>query len=790
MLRNYLKTALRNLARNRFFTILNIFGLALGMSICLVIIAVVTFLFRYDDFHTSREQIFRITTNIKDNQSNPSFATAPVGLANVLKEDVPGVDKVVRISYSLREDVSYHEMEIPVDGFFSDPEFLTVFNFPLLKGNANEALSKPNSIVISEETASKIFGDKDPLGELINIAPYGELVVTGVLNNVPANSHMRFDVVASYSTLLSHNSSIIDDQDNLSDFHSSYIYMLLEKDKNASTIESVLDGIAKSKYDKPGVAASFQLQNLDDIILGPVLYDNIGPAWHALPVIIGCLMTLVILIPACANYVHLSISQSLKRMREIGIRKAMGGQRYQIFFQFVAETVITMMFAVVLAYFFFEIIRGEALIALAEANTMDLTPGWTTFVGFIAFALLVGLIAGVVPAIYFSKMQPVKALKGKFVQSRGGFPVRKIVLTAQFVLSLVFIMVVTIMMRQYRHSLDYELGFDQSNILDIDLQNVDHSLLRNELGKLSAVQSVGMSSHIIGLESRNEYVKTPATNDSLETHSIAIDENFISTMELELLYGRGFSGTDSENERVIVVNEQFAKALSITSPMNALNQPVVIRDGEEVRIVGILKNFNYASLRDSIGSFFFEYDPSQLRHANVKLQGGDRSEQNASIEMAWKNIGGESKLSAKMLSDEIAEAYAFYFEVVKMWGFLGILAIAVACMGLLGTVVFTIKGRIKEISLRKVMGASSQSLVFLLSRDFVFLMIIASLITVPSVYAIVDQMLVRMQYYRLDIGFFEIALSLFIMIALGLSTILSQTMRAANSNPAENLKVE
>ncbi len=744
MLLNYLKTAIRNLARNRFFTILNVVGLALGMSICLVIIAVLAFLFRYDDFHTSRERIFRVTTYIQDNQGNPSFATAPVGLSRVLKEDVPGVDKVIRIKHTLQEGAIYDQKEILIDGFFADPEFLTVFDFPLLKGSASQALAQPNSIVLAEETATKIFGDKDPIGELIRIPSYGELVVTGILGNVPANSHMRFDAVASYSTLMNRQ-SFLDDEDNLMDFHRSYIYILLSEDRDPAAIEAVLDNVAKDKYDSPGIAASFKLQNLDDIILGPVLSDNIGPAWHALPVTIGCLMTLVILIPACANYVHLSISQSLKRMREIGVRKVMGGQRHQIFLQFVAETVITMMFALVLAYVFFELIRGEAMVALAEANTMDLTPGWMAFAGFFAFAILVGLVAGVVPALYFSKMQPVTALKGKLVHSRSGFPVRKIVITAQFVLSLVFIMVVTIMMRQYRHSLNYELGFDQHQVLSIELQNVDHALLKNELEKLSTAGSVTMSSHIIGLESAQAYVKTTNDIDSLKADWMSVDEDFISTMGLELVYGRNFARNNSGNERMIVVNEQFAKALSDGSPMNALNQSIVAGE-KELRVVGILRNFHYASLRDSIGNFFLEYDPTRFRHAMVKLQPGDLEEQKAIVETAWKKVGGDSKIMASQLSDKIAEAYAFYFEVVKMWGFLGILAIAVACMGLLGTVVFTIRGRVKEISLRKVMGASSESLVVLLSRDFILIMIIASLITVPSVYAIVDQMLMRTQH--------------------------------------------
>ena len=791
MLRNYLKTALRNLSRNRFFAILNVFGLALGMSISLVIIALLGFLHRYDDFHPLKERLYRVITDVKDNRDNPSFASAPVGLSAVLKNDLPGVEKVVRINSTLNEEVAYNEKKIPVDGYFADPDFLKVFNFPLLKGNPVEALTKPNSIVITEETARKIFDDKDPMGELINVPPYGEMMVTGVFKKVPANSHMLFDAVASYSTLLSYRGpAFVESEDGWTNFYHSYVYMLLSDNANPAAIQAGINDVAKDKYKKADFTASFQLQNIDDITLGPQLYNSIGPSWDALAVTLGSLITLVILVPACANYVNLAISQSLKRMREIGVRKVMGGQKRQIFLQFIVETVITMMISLVLAYFFFELIRDEALITLADASMMDLTPTFQTFVGFFVFALFVGLFAGIVPALYFSKVSPVYALKGKIVNNGGGFPVRKIMITTQFVLSLGFIMTVMIMLHQHRYSVNYDFGFDQENVLDVKTQNVDPQLLKNELGKLSSVESIGMSSLIIGLDSRSVYVKNVAGKDSVETHSISIDENFISLMNLELIYGRDFSGNATENSRIIIINEQFAKTIDPDAPLNSINQLVTLRDGKEARVAGIVKDFHYGSLRNPIGNFFFEYDPSQFRHANVRFQGGSSAEQIAAVAAAWKTVGGESKFDGRMLSDEIKDSYAFYYEVIKLWSFLGLLAITVACMGLLGTVVFTIKGRLKEISLRKVMGASSESLVVLLSKDFVFLMVIASLITVPAVYFMINQLMEHTQYYRVDIGAGDVVISLLIMLVLAMATILSQTVRAANTNPVDNLKVE
>lgn len=791
MFRNYLKTALRNLSRNKIFTILNVFGLALGMSISLVIIAVLSFLHRYDDFHPLKERLYRVITDVKDNKRNPSFASAPVGLSTILKHDVPGVEKVVRINGTLNEEFGYNEKKIPVSGYFADPEFLTLFNFPLLKGNPAEALTKPNSIVLTEESARKIFDDKDPMGELVNVPPYGEMIVTGILKKIPANSHMQFEAVASYETLLSYRGpSFIDREDGWKDFYNSYVYMLLSDNANPSAIETALNNVGKEKYKKTDFIALFKLQNLDDIVLGQQVFNNLGPTWDAFGVTLGSLVTLLILIPACANYVNLAISQSLKRMREIGVRKVMGGQKKQIFFQFVIETVVTMMFALVLSYVFFELIRGEALTTLADASIMDLTPTPATFVAFFVFALVVGLVAGVVPALYFSKVTPVYALKGKIVNTGRGFSMRKVMITTQFILSLGFIMIVMITLHQYRYSINYDFGFDQENVVDVNLQNVDPSLLKNEVSKVSSVESIALSSLIIGLDSRSVYVKNVAGKDSVETHSISIDENFISTMNLELVYGRGFSENATENARVIVINEQFAKTIDPDAPLNSINQLVTLKDNKEVRVAGIVKDFHYGSLKDPIGNFFFEYDPAVFRHANVRLQPGDHKEQIAAVAATWKTYGGESKFSARMLSDEIKDAYYEYMEVIKLWSFLGLLAITVACMGLLGTVMFTIKGRLKEISLRKVMGASSESLVFLLSKEFAFLMVIASVITTPAVYFMFEQILNNGQYYRIEIGITEVVISLLIMVGLGMSTVLSQTVRAANANPVDNLKVE
>jgi len=784
MLKNYFKTAIRNLAKNRFFTILNVFTLALGMSISLMFIALLSFIYSYDEFHTNMDRIYRVTTQIHDKEENPVYASAPVGLAEKLKEEFAGVDQVVRVQAIPLADALYGEKKISLDGCFTDPDFLKMFSFPLTQGDISSALTNPNSILLTETEAAKIFGTQAPLGETITIEPYGEFLVTGILKDIPKNSHIQFDALASYSTLISHHGrSVVEREEAWEDFRNSYVYILKPEQSEISGLQQFLDQVAKEKYAKADHVKSFHLQSLEAIIPGPILYNSIGATWDILNMIL-----------ACSNYVHLAISQSLNRMKEIGVRKVMGGQKKQLFFQFVTETTLMMFLALILSYMMYETIRVEFLEMMAETDHIDLTPEWSTYVGFILFAVFLGIVTGVTPAIYFSKVSPVHALKGKLVKagSRTGFTFRKLMITTQFILSLGFIMAVVIVMQQYRHSVNYDLGFERENLLNVELQNVDPQVFKNEFAKISSVEAISMSSDVLGIATpRKKYIKRSQDNaDSVKVATISIDDTFIPNLKLQLLAGRNFSDHAPENARMIIVNEEFVKKLNFSGASTALGAAVTLTDGSQVQIMGVVKNFHYTDLFTPIQSFYFEYRPDQFEYVNLKVRSSDLTQDMARMEALWKTIGGVDKLKMHFFDDEIKEAYSFYLMLIKFWTFLGVLAITVSCLGLLGTVVFTIRNRVKEVSIRKVMGASSEGLIFLLSKDFLVLMAIATVITIPAIYFLFDYLLVSIQRYSIEIGFVEIFTSVLIMTVLCLSTILSQTLKAANANPAENLRIE
>ena len=794
MFKNYFKTATRNLAKHKFFTTLNVFGLALGMSLNLLYVAMVVFIFQFDNFHSNKENIYRVITHVRDRQENPSFASAPIGTAQLLKDNFTGLEHVVRIHQSGYRSVRYGDTTFPLNKFFVDAAYLSVFDFPLLQGNTTTSLVKPNTMVITESAAARIFGDKDPMGELLFIEPYGEIMVTGVASDMPKNTHLKVDALISFSTLTSyHGASFTEGEKNWSNFYNSYTYLQLADNSSAAAIEASLNRFAKEKYKTPEFQASFELQPLDKIVPGPQLDNNLGNEWSYEEMLLMGVIPMLILFAACSNYVSLAVSQSLKRMKEIGVRKVMGGQKRQIFMQFVMESTVVMLLAVTLSYFFFEIIRNETLSITGEVDWVDLNPTPGTFAGFVFFALLVGFVAGIVPALHFSKIGPIHALKGKEAQTkRGGrFTLRKIVITSQFMLSLGFITAMVIMVQQYRYSVNYNFGFDQEKILNVDLQQSDPLLVKNEFEKLSFVSLLSMSSRPLGAgEVPGMHVKRIDRSDSIEASFMAIDENFITNMGLQLVLGRNFTSDTGENSRLIIINEVFAKSLSRDDPSGAIDQLVILPDKREVRVVGILKDFHYASLQSPIENFFFEYAPRNFRYANLKLETTNKRQAFLEMEEAWKPVGNGSRFKAEFLSDQIRDAYAFYQRIVKMWGFMGLLAITIACLGLLGTVVFTVRNRVKEVSIRKVMGASSESLVYLLSRDFIVLLALASVITIPGVYFLMEFTLQEGQYYHAPIGALELLISLAVVLFLGLTTILSQTLKAANTNPVDNLRVE
>jgi putative ABC transport system permease protein len=696
----------------------------------------------------------------------------------------------VRISQTLSGTAESGKKEIPLSGYFADESFLRVFTFPLLRGDVRTALQKPMSIVLTESVAKKIFGEAEVLGREISIAPWGVFEVTGIMRNHPKASHLYFEAVASYNSMVT-GARQTDDWEN---FYHQYTYCLLSASSDVADVRDYLAKLSVRRETQTGyVTQSYDIQALENIALGKEYSNEIGPQWGYTTFLIFGVLNLMILIPACFNYANISISRSLKRAKEIGLRKTVGGQGNQIFTQFITETIIVTLVALGGAFLMFTQIREEFLAMIVSSHALDLTADPRTIGYFILFALFTGLIAGLIPAIYFSRLNPVQALKNTAtVKTIKGFSFQKLLVVSQFALSLGFIMGVVIVLKQYRASLNYDFGFSQTNILDVELQDADPELFRNEFSKLSSVTEISMSSDVVGtsLPQTSKVTRASMANDSVEVYQLYVDSKYVDNLEIEILAGKAFpSGEHGGREKSIVVNEEFLKDFRI-SPADALNEVFIIDDSVEVQVAGIVRNFHYTNLREPIQAFMFRNDPTRFRYANLAVNSSDMFASIEEMEQAWNAIGTTTTFQSRFFKDEIEETYSFYFSLIKLCGFLGFLAITISCLGLLGMVVYSTGNRMKELGIRKVMGATSYNLALLLSAGYVKLMLIAAVIATPVTYLLFDQFLLHMQHYRFDIGLPEVLISLLIMAVLGLATILSQTIRAARSNPVDTLRSE
>lgn len=781
---NYLKVGFRNLVRHRYFTILNMAGLAIGMSISLLFITLFVSVTNYDEFHTNKKNIYRVITTTNEGKET---ACAPAILGRKLKAEYPGIKEVIQLDRRLYSEEPLPKQNLPMYGFFTDPAFLTTFSFPLVAGDANTALNDPRSVVLTETLAKKIFGDVDPMGKQINLTA-GEYQVSGIMKDYPPNTHLSFQAIAPYA-------GILDDpaketvQEAWTNISNHYVYLLLEEGHDASSLESYLDkAAAEIRKAVPDFKAEFDLQALGDITPGPELSNNPGPQWSYLSFAIAGGLGLLILLPACFNYTNISIARALKRSKEIGLRKTLGGMRRHIFAQFIAETVIVTTFSLIGACAIFFVIRGEFQSMLVHASSLDLSLTFERFCYFLIFAVMTGFIAGFFPALHFSRLNPIEAIKNTLpTKFLSGLKLRKALIVFQFTLCLTFILGMVIFNKQYRYAMNFDLGFTEENILDIDLYQVNPDVVVNELSKLPFVQGVSMSSGVMGHGVGSTWATLQGKKDSAEVYQMYVDPNFIKNMNVKLLAGSSFEDSKA-GETSVIINETLMKRFSFAGPAEALGQVVDV-EGLSLKVVGVVRNFHFWQLHAPPGNFFFRSNPGKYRIANVKLVTNNVQASLEEMERTWKKISNGGPFTANFLSDETAGAFGNYVTLLKIFGFMGLLAISVSCLGLLGMVVYTAESKTKEVGIRKVMGASRWNLAVLLSKGFLKLMLIASLFALPITLAL-NKMLSGLSYYRVPITFVDVMLGLLAMFALGLGTMASQTWKTASINPAETLKYE
>lgn len=807
MIRNYLRVAVRNLLRHKFFSIINIFGLAISMSVCLGIIMLVADQMMYDQYNTKRDRIYRINArriNGDGSTSGNDYATAPLPLAEALTEQYSGIEKTVR----LRRGFGNHwikfdqDVNIPLAGMFADPGVLDLFEYELAFGNAATALVEPYTVVLTHQASHKLFGNENPIGKMIDMEELGEYRVTGVLKEDQQKSHIVFEALASYASVnnLVAAGKLDKDKESWENWTSGWVYALLDEGQSTATIEKHLADL--STKHKPGSfdgqedsRYNFYLQPLTGITPGPFIKNAIGPFMPSLFVYVFGGLALIVMLTSCFNYTNLSIARALTRAREIGVRKVTGAYRHQIFLQFIAEAVVIAWCALGLALLLLQVVKPFLLhLEFAQALAWDLEGNGYVYACFLLFSLVVGIMAGLFPALILSRLQPVAVLKqagGLKLFSRMGL--RKTLLVVQFSLSLIFILTVIVLYNQLSLFMRGDHGFAMERIINVRLHNTQHEQLRAALLAYPDIESVSAASHIpaAGITYGDQFKKQISDQESIGVDYFFVDHAYLENLSLKLIAGRNFSAeAGQQNKDFMIINERAVKQFNFGTPHDAIGKELfIITDSSRFTVIGVVRDYNHQMLVSQIEPLALRYDTTEFNLVHVKYQ-GEQQQAVRHIEEAWAKVSPFSKLDYKNLDDEIRGVYKTIFsDLVKLVGVIAGMAIVIACLGLLGMAVYVTETRLKEISIRKALGSSSGALVMLLSKSFLVLLTLSIAIAVPAAWFINKLWLEQIAYHT-TIGWPVMLTGIGLLLLLGLATIGSQTWRAAFANPVDHLKNE
>jgi putative ABC transport system permease protein len=797
MIGSYIKTSGRSIVRNKLFSFINIIGLSISMSVGLLVIAFVSDLMSYDDFHEKKNRIYRITTHYQFLEEPPiDLASTSVKSGHKIKENLSGVEEVVLIRNGFAGDAHINEATLPIDGFWASESFFKVFTFPMLSGDQRTALKEPYSLVLTEKSATKLFGTTDVMGKTVKVDT-ADFTVTGVLKDIPKLSHIRFEALASFSTaeiIFNKKDPNFLSWDNI---WSNYVYLLFPENANVDTWQANLNKLSQNESKTtPNKKISLSLTPLKEIVLGKRYHNRIGS--NVVPYVVWIIegLAIAIILSACFNYTNLSIARALRRTREVGIRKIVGAVKGQVIIQFISESVIIALFALAFSFPLLLFLRTQFISLdnfILGLVTLELSAKLIIY--FFLLAIMVGIMAGFLPAFFFSRVNAIQVLKNtSALKIFKHVSMRKALIVIQYTLSLMFITTALIGFKQYKDFLRLDLGFTTENILNIKLQGNKAGLLVKELEELPEVDQISKSMMITSLGSFNgSHVKYTNPDDSAVVWLNLVDENYLPIHKHKLLAGTNFllrpkKGEESE----VIVNEQVLKRFDIAKrdPAKAIGEVVTV-DKQKLMIVGVLKDFHYGTVEEKIEPVMFRYSSDEPGgYLNVKINSTDLISTRESIEKAWKKIDKVHPIDAAFYDDQIQMGYNHFVVMVKVIGFIGFLAICIASMGLFGMVVFTTETRLKEISIRKVLGANERSLIYLLGKGFLLLLALSALIALPITYFFFDKVVLVNIVYHQPIGWMELLAGAIGIGLLALFMIGSQTWKAARSNPARVLKSE
>lgn len=796
MFKNYFKIAWRNLWKNRASSLINIIGLSTGMMCFIVILIYVKNEMSFDRYHVNADRIYRVVKDfVNTDGTKIPDATTPPALSYSLKTELPEVEYATRFSpsggrkYLIRyQDKAFYETSL----MRVDSNFLHVFDFPFAMGNRESAFKGPLSIVLTQTAANKYFGDINPIGKMvrININNGQDFLITGVLKDVPQNSHYTFDFLIPFT---SGRDSVINSDWS---WHIFYTYVLLKPNANVASFLSKLQPLF-SKH-QPQNKDRYYAQALTSIHLTSNLKWEIGANGDMNYINILMLIAIFVVVIAGINYINLITAQSVKRAREVGVRKVAGASKQSLVLQFLTESVCTVLVSFAVSIFAVSLLLPyvnrlmDRNLSLFSASQLML---WIQLTGII---LLIGIIAGLYPAFQLSSFQPVKVLKGKFIASWRGAYLRKSLVVFQFLISILLIISFFTIYRQVDFITEKNLGFDKYNILM--MPNVRNTGLQvaaapgswlDDLKKIPAVTNVARADGIFGEGNSTNGIAAKGGNNHISLNFIRIDHEFVPTFKIELIEGRNFLNSSHEDSASIILNETAIAQLGLQKPYIGQQLEWDDEAGEKhpVNIVGIVKDFHFTSMHEAIKPFGFISEEGNGSTFFIKLHSTNLAKDIAAVGRAWSSHNPDKPFQYSFQDEQLSKLYQSDIRFKNLFSYITVLAIVIACLGLLGLSIFTAEARTKEIGIRKVLGASATFLFTLLSKDFILLVAIAALMASPLAWWAMHSWLQSFAY-RVNIGWEVFIAAGLTAIFITLLTVSYHAIKAAIANPVKSLRTE
>jgi putative ABC transport system permease protein len=795
MLKNYFAVAFRNFWKHRAFSAINLLGLSAGMTVCFLIFSYVRFESGYDAFHHNADRIYRVVCDIKTpaetiHADGPAWPVAP----NLEKQfpEIASAVRTVRSSLLVRTgDIKFQEE----NSLFADPAFFQVFDFPLLKGDPASALKEPFSVVFSESAAKKYFGTANPVGQTVLLAQKAWPVkVTGLMKDLPGNSQLKADMIVSMTTETQHLNAGVEDSWEWSDYHPiSFILLKPGTDPRALTrrFPAFMDKMEGAEMRKQQMSSTLSLERLQDVYLYSTRNGN--KTLSSKNITLFSFIAIIVLLIACINFVNLTTARAADRAKEVGVRKVIGAARAELAWQFIGESI----FFCGIAFF---ITLGLTALLIPEFNQLagkTISHGVFEHGSYIAVlfgsVLAIGLLAGCYPALVLSSFKPVAVLKARFITGNKGNTLRKVLVLVQFTLSTGFIIATLVVFQQLDFMRAQDLGFDKDQLMIINTEGDPGRLaFQQSLNGMKGVLSTSLASSVPATDDYTINCEIENATGNLQPanlDSYFVDWDYVPQYNIKLVAGRAFSrGFATDTTKAMLINETAAKMFGYHTPEQAIGRRFKQFD-REGKIIGVMKDFHFHSLQQAIRPLAMRIEPQACHLVSVKVAAKDLPATIAAIGDKWKTIIPHRPLLYYFLDESFDKQYRSDERFGKLFGYFTVLAILISCMGLFGLAAHNTMQRTREIAVRKVLGASVQNIVGLLSRDFLLLVVLSFFVASPISWMLMHQWLQGFAY-RITIGWTIPLTAGLLAVTIALATISLQSIRAAKANPIKSLRAD